>query len=84
VVYELPASALISDAEGLRVATVGADQRVHFVKLVVERDAGATIQISSGLRGDERIVAVGAAALSEGQRVNARELAADGAPQAKP
>ncbi|HKO92536.1 MAG TPA: efflux RND transporter periplasmic adaptor subunit, partial [Polyangiaceae bacterium] len=72
VVYELPASALISDAEGLRVATVGADQRVHFVKVVVERDAGATIQISSGLRGDERIVAVGAAALSERQRVNAR------------
>ncbi|HTU60596.1 MAG TPA: efflux RND transporter periplasmic adaptor subunit, partial [Polyangiales bacterium] len=69
VVYELPATAMITATEGLRVATVGADQRVHFIKVVVERDLGATIQVASGLRGDERVVRVGAAALDEAQQV---------------
>lgn len=75
VVYELPAAALIVNADGVRVATVGADQRVHFVKVVVERDAGATIQVASGLRGDERVVRVGAAALRDGDPVHARQVA---------
>jgi RND family efflux transporter MFP subunit len=72
VVYELPATALVATADGLRVATVGNDQRVHFVAVAVERDAGATIQVASGLRGDEHIVRLGAAILSEGDHVRAK------------
>jgi RND family efflux transporter MFP subunit len=75
VVFELPAAALIINADGVRVATVGADQRVRFVPVVVERDAGATIQIASGLRGDEHVVTLGAAALRDGDLVRAQLIA---------
>jgi membrane fusion protein (multidrug efflux system) len=69
VVYELPATALISGPEGLRVMALGAADRVHFLPVRVERDQGATIQIASGLRGDERIVKLAGVSLSENQRV---------------
>jgi multidrug efflux pump subunit AcrA (membrane-fusion protein) len=69
VVYELPATALISGPEGLRVMAVDAESRVHFMPVRVEKDQGATIQIASGVRGDERIVKLAGVVLAEGQRV---------------
>jgi RND family efflux transporter MFP subunit len=69
VVFELPAPALITNADGQYVVVIGEDGRAHFKNVVLERDAGATVQIASGLRGDERVVRLGAAALSEGERV---------------
>ncbi|HEX6242980.1 MAG TPA: efflux RND transporter periplasmic adaptor subunit [Polyangiales bacterium] len=69
VVYELPAPALITNADGQYVVVVGQDGRAHFKSVVLERDAGATIQIASGLTGHERVVRLGAAALSDGEHV---------------
>jgi membrane fusion protein, multidrug efflux system len=69
VVYELPATTLFNDAQGLRVAVVDANSEIHFRSIVLERDAGATLQIASGLRGDERVVKLASAALNEGSRV---------------
>lgn len=68
-VFELPATALYNDAKGLRVATVTADDKVHFVTVVVERDTGSTVQISTGLEGTERVVKLANASLVEGQAV---------------
>ena len=68
-IYEVPATALLNDAAGLRVATVSPDNRLHLVPVVIERDNGPTIDIASGLGGNERIVQVASAELSEGRKV---------------
>ncbi len=69
VIYEVPGTALITDARGVHVATVTPDNRVHMTPVVVERDTGATIEINSGLEGNERIIKLPAAELVEGTPV---------------
>jgi len=71
-IYEIPVTALFNDAQGLRVAIVDSQNTIHFRPIVLERDTGATLQIASGLRGDERVVKLANAALSEGSRVQTR------------
>ncbi|HET9620695.1 MAG TPA: efflux RND transporter periplasmic adaptor subunit [Kofleriaceae bacterium] len=65
-VVEIPATALYSDANGLRVATVDAQQRLHYQPITIERDAGAVLQIATGLTGDERIIKIAVPWLLEG------------------
>jgi membrane fusion protein (multidrug efflux system) len=69
-VVEIPATALVNDAKGVRVVTVDADDRVHVVPVVVEQDNGATIDVASGLTGTERVVKLGTAELTEGTHVS--------------
>ena len=71
-VHELPATTLYSDANGLRVAVVDAQNRLHFQAVVLQRDAGPTIEIASGLEGNERVVKLANAALDEGDTVQVR------------
>jgi RND family efflux transporter MFP subunit len=52
----VPASALIFDHSGLRVATVGSDNRVVFKAVKVARDLGDVVEISSGLTLEDRII----------------------------
>lgn len=68
-VYEIPATALLNDAQGLRVAVVTAQNTLHLQPISIERDLGATLQIASGLSGSERVVQIAGAELSEGQKV---------------
>ncbi|GAC1351432.1 MAG: efflux RND transporter periplasmic adaptor subunit [Polyangiales bacterium] len=68
-VLEIPATALMNDGSGLRVATVGSDSKIRIVKVTIERDTGATIEIASGLEETDRVVKLGAADLSEGRSV---------------
>jgi membrane fusion protein (multidrug efflux system) len=68
-VLEIPATALYNDAQGLRVATVDAQQKAHFVPITIERDTGATIWIASGLTGDERIIKIAVPSMIEGDPV---------------
>ena len=70
-VVEIPATALYSDAQGLRVATVDAQNKIHFVPITIERDTGATLQIATGLTGDERIIKIAVTTLAEGDLVEA-------------
>jgi membrane fusion protein, multidrug efflux system len=65
-VFELPATALMNDAKGQRVAVIDAESRVRFVPVVVERDTGATVEIASGLLGTERVAKFASAAFVEG------------------
>ena len=74
-VFELPATVLWNDAQGLRVAIVDAQDKLHFRSIVLERDAGSTLQIASGLRGDERVIKLASAALREGDQVRVRARA---------
>jgi membrane fusion protein, multidrug efflux system len=68
-VLEIPATALYSDAQGIRVATVDAQNRVKFVPITIERDTGATLWIATGLTGDERILKIAVPSLVEGDTV---------------
>jgi multidrug efflux pump subunit AcrA (membrane-fusion protein) len=55
-VLSVSSSALIFDARGLSVATVGADNRVLVKPVTVERDLGSVIEIASGLGPDDRVI----------------------------
>ena len=52
----VPASALIFDQSGLRVATVGADDRVVLKQITISRDLGREVEIASGLSADDRVI----------------------------
>jgi RND family efflux transporter MFP subunit len=52
----VPASALIFDAKGLAVATVGSDNRVVLKSVTIARDLGKLIEISSGLAPSDRVI----------------------------
>ena len=80
-VLELPATALYNDAQGLRIATVDAQNKVHFAPITIERDTGATVQIATGLTGDERVIKIAVPSLLEGDSV---EVQAAPAAPAKP
>jgi RND family efflux transporter MFP subunit len=53
---EIPASALIFDQNGLRVATVDSQDRIVLKRVTVARDLGQVIEIGSGLTLADRIV----------------------------
>jgi RND family efflux transporter MFP subunit len=55
-VVNVPASALIFDQDGLRIATVGSDDRVLLKPVTITRDLGKTLDIGSGLLAHDRII----------------------------
>jgi membrane fusion protein (multidrug efflux system) len=75
-VYELPASAVLADAQGTRVALVK-DGRVQLRQVVIERDQGATISIARGIDARDRVIRLATGTLIDGMEVEAR--AVDGA-----
>jgi RND family efflux transporter MFP subunit len=52
----VPASALIFDAKGLSVATVGADNRVVIKPVTIARDLGKIVELGSGISSDDRVI----------------------------
>ena len=57
-VLSVPSSALIFDAKGLSVATVGADNRVLLKPVSIERDLGTIIELASGLSPSDRVIEI--------------------------
>ncbi len=53
----IPSDALILRASGAQVAVVGPDRRVHLQKIEVARDYGDRLEVSSGLREGDTIIA---------------------------
>jgi RND family efflux transporter MFP subunit len=56
VAIHVPASALIFDQSGLRVATVDADNRIVLKTVTIARDLGREVEIGSGLDIADRVV----------------------------
>lgn len=52
----IPANTLIFDQYGLRVATVDSDNKVHLKKVIIARDFGKTIELSSGVEAGDRLI----------------------------
>ncbi|MBV8747891.1 MAG: efflux RND transporter periplasmic adaptor subunit [Xanthobacteraceae bacterium] len=56
VAINIPASALIFDQHGLRVAVVDDHNRIALKQITVARDLGSEIEVASGLSSDDRVV----------------------------
>jgi membrane fusion protein, multidrug efflux system len=78
-ILEVPSTALYSDAEGLRLATVDASSHIKLVKITIERDTGAALQIATGLTGSEQIVKIAIPTLRDGDLVDVVPAAAGSA-----
>ncbi len=68
-VFEIPATALLSDARGTRVALVRPDQTLHLAPITIDRDLGASLHVSAGISASDRIVQIAGAELYEGQKI---------------
>jgi membrane fusion protein, multidrug efflux system len=55
-VLSIPASALIFNAHGLSVATVGADNHVVIKPVTIARDLGTVVEVASGLVPEDRAI----------------------------
>ena len=55
-VLSVPSSALIFDAKGLSIATVGEDNRVVLKPVSIGRDLGPVIELASGLAPADRVI----------------------------
>lgn len=69
VPLHIPASALIFNRDGLRVATVSSDDKVVFKAVTIARDLGRNIELASGLVADDRIIVAPPDGLAEGDQV---------------
>jgi membrane fusion protein, multidrug efflux system len=69
VPLHIPASALIFNQSGLRVATVGADDKVLFKTVTIARDLGREIELASGLSPDDRVIIAPPDGLADGDQV---------------
>jgi membrane fusion protein, multidrug efflux system len=69
VPLNIPSSALIFNQNGLRVATVGPDDKVRFKTVTISRDLGRTIELASGLSPDDRVITAPPDGLSDGDQV---------------
>ena len=72
----IPASALIFNQSGLRVATVAPDDKVKFKPVTIARDLGREIELSSGLAIDDRVIVAPPDGLADGDQVRITGAAA--------
>jgi membrane fusion protein, multidrug efflux system len=69
VPLHIPSSALIFNQNGLRVATVGPDDRVVFKTVTISRDLGRDIELGSGVSVDDRIINAPPDGIADGDQV---------------
>src|ERR1700738_669982 len=69
VALHIPASALIFNKRGLRVAAVGPDDKVQFKTVSIARDLGRDIELASGISADDRIIIAPPDGLADGDQV---------------
>jgi membrane fusion protein (multidrug efflux system) len=69
VPLHIPASALIFNQNGLRVATVGPDDRVLFKTVTIARDLGKDIELASGISADDRVIVAPPDGIADGDQV---------------
>ena len=54
--FRVPASALVYDGSGLRVAVVDAQNKVSFKDVTIAQDFGKTVQLASGIAAGDRLI----------------------------
>ena len=84
IALSVPASALIFDQDGLKVATVDGANRVVLKTVTIARDMGRTIEIGSGLDAKDRVIESPQDGIATGDEVQiANAPARGGAPGAE-
>jgi hypothetical protein len=78
----VPVNALLFRAEGMQVAVVGADSRIHLHGIVPGRDFGRSIEVLSGVAADDDIVVNPPDSMFDGEEV--RLAPTDASPVASP
>ena len=79
----VPAEALIFDDKGLHVATLDANDHVHFKVVTIRRDYGKTIEVGSGLAPNDRVVINPPDGLADGDEVRIAKNPQAGKPHDK-
>ncbi|SHJ75598.1 RND family efflux transporter, MFP subunit [Bradyrhizobium lablabi] len=69
VPLHIPASALIFNQNGLRVATVGNDDKVLFKTVTIARDLGKEIELGSGISPTDRVIVAPPDGIADGDQV---------------
>jgi membrane fusion protein, multidrug efflux system len=69
VPLHIPSSALVFNQSGLRVATVGPDERVVFKTVTIARDLGRDIELASGVSLEDRIINAPPDGIADGDQV---------------
>ena len=69
VPLNIPASALIFDQTGLRVATVTPDNKILFKPVTIARDLGREIQLAGGITLDDRVISTPPDGIIDGDEV---------------
>jgi RND family efflux transporter MFP subunit len=65
----IPPSALLFDKSGLRVATVGADDKVLLKRVTISRDLGKVIELGSGIAANDRVIETPPDGIADGDPV---------------
>jgi RND family efflux transporter MFP subunit len=65
----VPVSALILETDGLRVATVDANNVAHLVRITTGRDFGTTVEVLGGLKQGEAVIANPPDSITDGEKV---------------
>jgi membrane fusion protein, multidrug efflux system len=65
----VPASALIFNQNGLRLATLTSDDRIHFKTVTISRDLGRDIELAGGISLEDRVINSPPDGISEGDKV---------------
>ncbi len=73
-------SSLIFSAAGTEVGVLGPDDKVHIKTIVLGRDLGTELQVSSGLTAADRVITNPGERTVEGADMDAREAAREGPP----
>jgi multidrug efflux pump subunit AcrA (membrane-fusion protein) len=77
----IPASALIFNNAGLRVATVTAGDKVRFKTVTIARDLGREIEIATGLAPDDRVIITPLDGIADGDQVRIAGGGSNGTPR---
>ena len=67
----IPGPALLTNAQGTQVLLVDKNNKVHFQNVNVGRDFGKVIEITSGLKAGQMVIASPSDSLTEGETVKA-------------
>lgn len=78
-ILSIPASALIFDQHGLKVATVTADHKVSLKTVTIARDLGKTLEIQAGLSATDNVIENPPDGVGEGDLVKVAEAPAKAA-----
>ena len=74
----LPVNTLLFRSEGLRVATVGSDQRVSLKAITLGHDFGSEVEVIAGLNGDENVIVNPPDSVAAGETVRVTQNAQGG------